>query len=154
VGAWPQPLQVRGVDTVRDLRACTHVVRAGGGGGIPVVREDDGGLRGVEAVIDKDRTAALLALELDAELLVIVTEVSEVYRNFGQKNQRALRRIAAPQVRKLLAAGEFPAGSMGPKVESAATFVEAGGGRAVITDSEHLHEALAGRAGTTVVARK
>jgi carbamate kinase len=154
VVASPQPLEVLGVDTVRDLLASNHVVIAGGGGGIPVVREGDGSLRGVEAVIDKDRTAALLALELSAELLVIVTEVSEVYRNFGRKNQKALRRVTVRQASRLLAAGEFPPGSMGPKVESAAAFVGAGGGRAVITDSEHLHEALAGRAGTTVVVRK
>jgi len=151
VVASPQPLEVLGVVTVRVLLASNHVVMAGGGGGIPVVRDDDGGLRGVEAVIDKDRTAALLALELDAELLVIVTEVSEVYRNFGQKNQRALRRIAAPQVRKLLAAGEFPAGSMGPKIEAAVEFLTNGGRTVVITTPGRLAAAMDGKAGTRIV---
>jgi carbamate kinase len=152
VVASPHPVEVLGVDTVRDLLARNHVVIAGGGGGIPVVLDPDGDYRGVEAVIDKDRTAALLALQLSAELLVIVTEVPEVYRNFGQKNQKVLRKMTVREARRLLAAGQFPAGSMGPKVESAADFVEASGGRAVITDSEHLPASLAGRAGTTVVA--
>lgn len=152
VVASPRPVEVLGVDTVRDLLASNHVVIAGGGGGIPVVLDPDGDYRGVEAVIDKDRTAALLALQLSAELLVIVTEVPEVYRNFGQKNQKVLRKMTVREARRLLAAGQFPAGSMGPKVESAADFVAASGGHAVITDSEHLHAALAGRAGTTVIA--
>jgi carbamate kinase len=152
VVASPRPVEVLGVDTVRDLLASDHVVIAGGGGGIPVVREAGGALRGVEAVIDKDRTAAVLGRCLSAELMVIATEVPEIYRNFGQKSQRPIRDMTVSRARKLLAAGQFPPGSMGPKVEAAADFVEASGGRAVITDSAHLHEALDGKAGTTIVA--
>jgi carbamate kinase len=154
VVASPRPAEVLGVDTVRDLLARDHVVIAGGGGGIPVVREADGRLRGVEAVIDKDRTAAILGRSLAAELMVIVTEVPEIYRNFGQKSQRPIRQMSVTQARRLLAAGQFPPGSMGPKVEAAADFVEASGGRAVITDSAHLDDALSGNAGTTIVPNR
>ncbi len=147
----PRPLEVLGTATVRELLARNAVVIAGGGGGIPVVRGDDGGLVGVEAVIDKDRTAALLATELKAALLAIVTDVDRVYKNHGQKNERPLDFLTVRQARQLAAAGQFPAGSMGPKVESAANFAEAGGGRAIITDTENLEAAVRGQAGTSIV---
>jgi len=151
VVASPRPTGMLGLGTVRDLLASGAIVIAGGGGGIPVVRTPEGDLCGVEAVIDKDRTAAILATELRAEQLVIVTDVREIYRNYGKKNQRALRTLTVAEARKLLAAGEFPVGSMGPKVEAAADFVEASGGRAVVTNSTHIAKALSGRAGTTIV---
>ncbi len=151
VVASPRPLEVLGTRTVRELLARDAVVIAGGGGGIPVVRNDDGNLVGVEAVIDKDRTAALLATELKAALLAIVTDVDRVYKNHGQKNERPLDVLTVRQARQLAAAGQFPPGSMGPKVESAANFAEASGGRAIITDSENLEAAVRGRAGTSIV---
>lgn len=151
VVASPRPTAVIGLPTVADLLARNAFVIAGGGGGIPVVHKPDGGLLGVEAVIDKDRTAALYAGELHASRMVIVTDVPEVYSNFGKKSQRPIRVMTVTEARRKLAAGAFPAGSMGPKIEASATFAEASGGRAVITDSEHLAAALAGSSGTTIV---
>ena len=152
VVASPRPLEMIGVSTVRDLLRQNRIVIAGGGGGVPVVRDEAGGLTGVEAVIDKDRTAALLGLELKATRLLIVTDVAEVYKNFGEKNQSALVAITAAEARSLLAQGQFPAGSMGPKIEAAADFVEFGGGQAIITNTERLDQALAGLAGTNICA--
>ncbi len=149
VVASPRPLEIIGLDMVRGLLDRRAVVIAGGGGGIPVTRRE-GDLEGVEAVIDKDRTAALLAIQLGAELLAIVTDVPEVYADFGTDRQRALRRITVSEARKLLAEGQFPAGSMGPKIESSADFAAASGGRSIITDAGHLLEALEGESGTTV----
>ncbi len=151
VVASPRPLEVLGTRTVRELLARDAVVIAGGGGGIPVIRDGEGGLLGVEAVIDKDRTAALLATELKATLLAIVTDVDRVYQNHGQKNERPLDVLTVKQARRLGEAGQFPPGSMGPKVESAADFAEASGGRAIITDTENLEAAVRGEAGTSIV---
>ncbi|MDX1503654.1 MAG: carbamate kinase [Thermoanaerobaculia bacterium] len=151
VVASPRPLEMLGLGTVADLLARNHVVIAGGGGGIPVVPLPDGGHRGVEAVIDKDRTAAILGTRLKAEVMVIVTDVPEVYRNYGKRSQRAIRRIRVKQARRLLDSGHFPPGSMGPKIESAADFVDASGGRAIITNAASLRRAIEGEAGTTVV---
>lgn len=149
VVASPRPLEMVGVSTVEGLLRQDRIVIAGGGGGIPVVRDGTGDLVGVEAVIDKDRTAAMLGLELKASRLIIVTDVAEVYRNFGEKSQTAMPAITVTEARKLLDAGVFPAGSMGPKIESAADFVD-GGGQAIITDSDNLQAALEGRAGTCI----
>jgi carbamate kinase len=152
VVASPRPLEVLGVPALRQLLACGHVVIAGGGGGIPVVREG-AALVGVEAVIDKDRTAALLARELAADLLVILTGVAQVVKNFGRKNAQPIAELNIRQARQLLGMKHFPAGSMGPKIEAAIDFVEATGREAVITDIEHLAEALAGRHGTRIRQR-
>ena len=151
VVASPEPLEILGVPALRALvdRGC--VVIAGGGGGIPVVREPDGRLVGVEAVIDKDRTSALLARELGADLLVILTGVSQVWKHFGRKDATPLARLTLKEARRLLAAGQFPPGSMGPKIEAAVDFVAACGRRAVITDIEHLAAAIEGEAGTAIV---
>ena len=108
-------------------------------------------LVGVEAVIDKDYTAGLMARELGAERLVILTDVDQVYVRFGTRGQKGLGRLPAEAARRHLAAGEFPPGSMGPKVETAVEFVERTGGEAVITRPEHLWAALSGRSGTTIV---
>ena len=151
VVASPRPLAMLGMTTVEELLSSGAVVIAGGGGGVPVVRDDDGDYRGVEAVIDKDRTAAMLAIELKAAALVIVTDIDRVYRNFGKRSQRPVRAMTLRQGRKMLADGQFPPGSMGPKVESAIRFVEETGGRGVITNSENFPLALEGLAGTTIV---
>lgn len=147
----PRPLEVLGVPTVRALMARGDVVIAGGGGGIPVVRDAAGALTGIEAVIDKDRTAAILARELGAELLVNLTGVSEVRRNFGTPEEEPVARLTAGEAAALLAAGEFPAGSMGPKIDSTIDFVRRTGRRVLITDIATLPAALAGRGGTTIV---
>jgi len=147
----PRPLEVLGVPTVRALMARGDVVIAGGGGGIPVVRDADGALTGIEAVIDKDRTAAILARELGADLLVNLTGVSEVRRNFGTPEEEPVARLTAGEAAAMLAAGEFPAGSMGPKIDSTIDFVRRTGRRVLITDIATLPAALAGRGGTTIV---
>jgi carbamate kinase len=151
VVASPRPLEVLGLGGVRRLLARGDVVIAGGGGGIPVVRGPDGTLVGVEAVIDKDRTAALISRHLKADLLIILTGVPEVRQRFGKPGEKPLPELTLRRARRLLARGEFPPGSMGPKIESAVEFVAASGNPVLITDIDHLAEALAGRAGTAIV---
>ena len=121
-----------------------------GGGGIPVVYTPDC-LRGVEAVIEKDLATIVLARDLGAHVVFFLTGVYRVAVDFGQPGQRFLDRLTIAEARRLLAAGECPPGSMGPKVEAAVEFVERGGERAVITSLDRMAEAVAGRAGTTIV---
>ena len=147
----PRPLAIVGLRAARELLGRGHVVIVAGGGGIPVVRRDDGRLEGVEAVIDKDYTAALVARELGADLLVILTGVPQVIENFGKPEARPLARLHAPEARRLYEEGQFPPGSMGPKIDAALDFVEATGRKVLITDVEHLRPAMAGEAGTTVL---
>ena len=109
------------------------------------------GTRGVEAVIDKDLGAAVLASVVDAEILLILTDVEKVFLDYGKPNQRPIDRMTVQECRSFLEEGEFPAGSMGPKIESAVRFIESGGSRALITSLEMAREAIAGRAGTTIV---
>ena len=111
---------------------------------------DEDGWRSVDAVIDKDRLSALLAARIGLQTLVLVTGVDQVYVGFGTDRQRALDTIDAAEARDHLAAGEFPAGSMGPKIESALAFLDAGGEQAVITSIAALPEALRGRSGTRI----
>lgn len=151
VVASPHPLSILEADHVRTLTAAGAVVIAGGGGGVPVVR-DENGWRSTDAVIDKDRASAVLAATVGIEVLVLVTGVDQVYVGYGTSGERALGRISACEARDHLAAGEFPAGSMGPKVESALQFLSDGGREAIITSLPRLREALAGTAGTHVVA--
>jgi carbamate kinase len=127
------------------------VVIAAGGGGIPVVRGRDGQWRGVEAVIDKDFASSLLASELNAEMYVVLTGVAKVSLDFGKPAERALDRITVAEAAHHLADGQFPAGSMGPKIEASVQFVRRGGKQVLITDVEHLRDALQGRDGTLIV---
>ncbi|HET8779054.1 MAG TPA: carbamate kinase [Agromyces sp.] len=136
---------------IRSLVDSGAVVIAAGGGGIPVARAENG-WRSVDAVIDKDRASALLAAEIGLETLVLVTGVDQVYVDFHRPTQRALERVGVDELRAHLADGQFPAGSMGPKVESAISFIESGGRHAVITSLTSLRNALAANAGTHVVA--
>ena len=146
----PRPLELLGIDSVRELLRRDRVVIAGGGGGIPVVRRGDR-LEGIEAVIDKDRTASLLARELAADLFLILTNVARVKRDFGTERERELPVLGVEEALALLAEGQFPAGSMGPKIESAIEFVTATGRRVIITDIDHVQEAVDGAAGTAIV---
>jgi len=150
VVASPLPREIVEIDAIRDLVKKGYVVIAVGGGGIPVVRGADGELRGVAAVIDKDHASALLAGQLQADVFVISTAVEKVFLDYRKPTQRALDRISAAEARRLLAEGQFPAGSMGPKIEAACNFLENGGQRAVITSPEHLAEALRGEQGTEI----
>jgi carbamate kinase len=149
VVASPRPLRIVEADQIRTLLGTGAVVVAAGGGGIPVLRED-GGWRSVDAVIDKDRASAVLAVIAGVDTLVLVTGVDQVYVGFGTPGQRALGEVPPDEARGYLEAGEFPAGSMGPKVESALQFLAGGGRRAVITSLPRLRDALAGRAGTSI----
>jgi carbamate kinase len=145
----PRPVEILEVHEIGVLAAAGVLVIAGGGGGIPVVARD-GRLAGIDAVIDKDRCAAELATATGADLLVLVTGVPRAALRFGTPAQRAIVRLTLSDALRHLDAGEFPAGSMGPKVEGAARFV-GGGGRAVITDAAHIATALDGEDGTWIV---
>ena len=145
----PQPLEIVEWRAIQALTGAGVVTVAAGGGGIPVVRRGDGSLRGVEAVVDKDRASSLLAQRLEADLLVIFTAVPEVLLDFRRPGERPLRRLSAAEARALLAAGQFAAGSMGPKVEAAAAFTAATSKPAIVTSAERLLDALVGTSGTT-----
>ncbi len=129
-------------------RACSSSRRAAAG--IPVVRTPDG-LRGVEAVIDKDRASALLASRLGVDWFIISTDADCVYVDYRKPTQRALRQVTAAEMEAYRAAGQFPPGNMGPKVESALRFLEHGGGEVIITSYEYLLAAARGDAGTRIV---
>jgi carbamate kinase len=152
VVASPQPVRVLDAPAIGTLLAAGYVVIAAGGGGVPVVRDPDGTLRGVEAVIDKDLTAALLGRALAAALLVIATDVDAVMLDWGTERARPLGDVSVAELRGYAAAGHFAGGSMGPKVEAACRFVEAGGERAVIAALDRIADAVAGAAGTVVTA--
>lgn len=150
VVASPRPIEIVNLESVESLLEAGHVVIAGGGGGIPVAVDARGQLIGVEAVIDKDRTAALMAADLGAELLVLLTSVDQVFMNFGRTDQRPVERIASGELRGLLEQGHFPADTMGPKIEAALEFVEDGGLSAIVTSPDKLTNALADRGGTRI----
>lgn len=144
----PRPLEIVEGAAIRSLVRSGYAVIAVGGGGVPVIRHDDGTLHGVEAVIDKDYASALLALTLHADLFLISTSVDRVAINFRKPEQRFLEQMTVAEAEGYLAEGQFPAGSMGPKIEACIQFVKQGGNEALITSPEQIAEALAGRAGT------
>jgi carbamate kinase len=146
--ASPKPIKVIQRDTVREAARAGHVVIACGGGGIPIKKEPDGSYAGVEAVIDKDLTSAVLATEIGASLLVILTAVPQVYVDFGKESQKPLGAVTLEEIERLQAEGHFEAGSMGPKVEAVIAFLRSGGRRALITNPDSLTAAIEGRAGT------
>jgi carbamate kinase len=147
----PVPLRIVESDQIRTLVDAGHVVVAVGGGGIPVVEDSPGAYRGVEAVIDKDRASALLAASLEVPLLVLSTGVEQVAVYFRKPDQRFLDRLTVSDARRYLAEGEFPKGSMGPKIEAAIAFLESGGKEVLITTPEALERAISGATGTWVV---
>jgi len=151
VVASPEPLEIIDAPAAQALVDAGFVVIANGGGGIPVVRAADGTLSGVEAVIDKDLGAALLARTVDADVLVIGTDVSHAVLHFGTPEARDVGVVTVAELRAYAAEGHFASGSMGPKVDAACRFVEGGGSRAVITDLAHLADAVTSAAGTVVV---
>ncbi|MFC7225823.1 carbamate kinase [Salinirubellus salinus] len=146
----PEPIEVVEDEEITSLVERGTLVVAAGGGGVPVVR--DGTLRGVEAVVDKDKTSQVLAAELGAETLVVLTDVEFAYVGYETADERPLRRVSPAAVRGHLEAGEFGEGSMRPKMEACCRFVERGGERAVVTTPDRLLEALAGETGTQVRA--
>lgn len=150
VVASPKPLDVIDLDSVDALLAAGHVVIAGGGGGVPVIVNDRGELEGVEAVIDKDRTSALMGNLLGADVLILLTGIEHVFVNFGRTDQRMLEHVTVDELRAHHDAGQFPAGSMGPKVEAALSFLDDGGATAVITSIDKLAAAINDRTGTRI----
>lgn len=142
VVASPEPIEVLETGTIRTLLGAGYLVVAAGGGGIPVVRTTDGEVHGVEAVIDKDLTAALLAQALDADVLVIATDVENAMIGWGTPGQRALGALSLAEMQGYAEAGEFASGSMGPKVEAAMRFVAGGGARSIITSLDRIADAV------------
>ncbi|MEO0008921.1 MAG: carbamate kinase [candidate division WOR-3 bacterium] len=147
--ASPLPQAVIELEEIRSLVNAGAVVIACGGGGIPVIREN-GELKGVAAVIDKDLASALLANLLGAERMIITTAVDRVYLNYGKPDAQPLKQVSAAELREYQAQGHFPEGSMGPKIEAALRFLAGGGKEVLITDPDHLLAALEGRAGTRI----
>jgi carbamate kinase len=144
----PEPAELVELDTIRLLTGNGVIVVCAGGGGIPVMNDGAGGLRGVEAVVDKDLTAALLAQELGADALLLLTDVEAVWEGYGTPQARPIHRATTRQLR----ARSFPAGSMGPKVEAACRFAETTGGTAAIGRLGDVCALLDGNAGTIISA--
>jgi carbamate kinase len=155
VVASPEPLEVLETHTLLTLLAAGYLVVAAGGGGIPVVREADGSVHGVEAVIDKDLTAALLAGAVEADVLVIATDVENAVLDYGTDRARPIGRVSLEELEAYAADGQFVSGSMGPKVDAAMRFVRSGAGDSVITSLDRVADAVThlGEVGTVVTTR-
>jgi len=146
----PKPIKVVEADVIKKLVLDGIIVVAAGGGGVPVVESLNGRLKGVDAVIDKDWATAVLAKEIKAETFIDLTSIDKVYINFGKPNQAGLDKLTLSEAIKYLDAGEFASGSMGPKIEAAIEFLEAGGKEVIITTPELLESAMEGKAGTKI----
>jgi carbamate kinase len=149
----PQPLKVVQRQMIRDAANAGHIVVACGGGGIPIKVDAENRYCGVEAVIDKDLTSSVLASNIGASLLIILTDVPQVLLDFGKPTERPLGAVTLEELEIYFAEGHFPPGSMGPKVEAVIRFLKAGGRRAMITNAANLEQAIEGRAGTHFVGR-
>lgn len=150
VVASPKPLRIIERDSVRSLLDQSHIVVTGGGGGIPVAIEGERYI-GVEAVVDKDLVAAIIARDLNADKLIILTGVDQVFVDFGKPTQRPITRMTAEEAEAYMDQGQFPEGSMKPKIEAALGYLASGGREVVITSIDKLSEALEGRSGTAIV---
>jgi carbamate kinase len=146
----PMPLQIIELDSIKTLIENEFIVIALGGGGIPVVKVN-GELKGVEAVIDKDYVSALLAIEIKADIFLISTNVENVAINFGMANEKLLHIITLFEAKKFHKEGHFPPGNMGPKIQAAINFLEHGGKKAIITNTENIERAILGRTGTQII---
>jgi len=151
VVASPKPLAIQEINAIRALIMNDYIVIAVGGGGIPVIRDTHGDLKGTYAVIDKDRASSLIAQTLRADLLIISTGVEKVALNFNKPNQRVLDQMTLEEAQRYMAEGHFAPGSMLPKIEAAVEFVRMGGPQAIITDPPNLARALRGETGTRVI---
>ena len=152
VVAAPKPIDIVEIESIRTLADAGQIVIACGGGGIPVI-EQNRHLQGASAVIEKDTIAGKLAADLSADILIILTSVPEVYQNFGQENQEAIRQMNASEAQEYIRAGEFEANSMLPKIEAALEYLEKKpDGQVIITSMEEAMDALKGKAGTKITA--
>lgn len=149
----PKPLGIAEASIIKKLVASGTVVIASGGGGIPVLRNDSNKLEGVDAVIDKDRAGAKLAEEVGSGIYLILTDVEYALKNYGTDKEEPVKKVSIDEAKKLLGEGHFKAGSMGPKMEAALSFVEAGGERAIITSLDKAVDALDGKTGTHIVPK-
>jgi len=150
VVASPKPKHICDISLVESLSSNGTIVIAGGGGGVPVVRNSQGLRSGIDAVIDKDLTTAHMANVLGIEEIMILTAVSQVAINFGKPDQQELGQITVSEAKRYFEEGQFPAGSMGPKIEAAIRFIEGGGKRATIGHLEEAPSAIRGKAGTHI----
>jgi carbamate kinase len=153
VVASPQPLEILELEVIRQILDLGIIVIALGGGGIPVIVGEDHSVIGVEAVIDKDRASSLLATGLGVDTFVISTDIDQVYVNYRQPTQRAVKRATADLMEHYLNENQFAAGSMGPKIEAAIRFVRNGGRDVFITSCDQMVEAVRGKAGTHITAQ-
>ena len=147
----PKPIDVVPKCVIRDLVQAGRIVIAAGGGGIPVILNGRGFFEGVEAVIDKDFAASLIAREAEADLFVILTGIERVYIDFGKPNQSDVAHPDGRRSQEPLDDGQFPAGSMGPKIRAAIDYIEAGGREVLITTAGQLKAALLNRSGTRII---
>lgn len=145
----PEPLKIHEAAAIKSLTEQGNIVVACGGGGIPVVTNEDGTVEGVEAVIDKDRSSFKLAEEMEADVFMILTDVENVYVNYGTPDQKALGKVSVEEMQGYVAEGQFSAGSMGPKVEATLEFAK-GTGTAIICSLEQVDKALRGESGTII----
>jgi carbamate kinase len=146
----PRPVRVVEASVIKRIISGGDIVIAAGGGGVPVTEDRRGNLKGVDAVIDKDLASSLLARQVGAETLIILTSVDNVYLNYGKKDQKALLKMDVEQAKTYLENGQFPPGSMGPKIEAAVDFIEHGGEEVIITSPEMAELAASGKAGTMI----
>jgi len=146
----PNPLRILEANVIKDLFESGVIVIASGGG-LPVIWDDQGHLHGIEAVIDKDLAGEKLAESVGADLFMILTEVDQVYLNFEKKEQKGLPTLRLEEAKRYLREGQFPAGSMGPKIEACIRFIEYGGGEAMITCLDCADDALERRGGTRII---
>ena len=151
VVASPKPLSIIEINTVRLLLDAGCTVIAAGGGGIPVVRNENGDLEGREAVVDKDLAAAILAKKLNADAFIISTAVEKVCLDYGKPTERQLDEMTVSEAEEYAAEGQFPPGSMLPKVQAIVDYVRTSGNMGIITDPEHLSDAISGCGGTRIV---
>lgn len=146
----PIPKEIVPFKTIKTLVEAGQIVISCGGGGVPVYIQEDGTFEGVDAVIDKDFASGLLAKEIDADLLVILTGVDKVAINYGKENQADLDTLSVLEAKKYFDEGQFPKGSMGPKIQAAIRFIEQGGNKVLITSIERIVDAFAGKTGTVI----
>ncbi|MFQ5963162.1 MAG: carbamate kinase [Candidatus Scalinduaceae bacterium] len=151
VVASPAPIKIVEDESVKRLLESGEIVIAAGGGGIPVILKDDGSLEGADVVIDKDLASYVLALDIKADYLIMLTGVENVYLNYGEPDQRPLDTITIEEAERYMAEGHFPPGSMGPKILAAINFLKGGGESSFITAIDKVKETIAGEAGTRIV---